>query len=40
MISPIERAFGCIALPYCPPGEAEGPLVYLGGGDHQHDAAS
>jgi len=31
--SPIERAISCIALPYCPPGEAEGHLVDVGTGD-------
>lgn len=33
--APVERPADCIALPYCPPGEIEGPLVYLGDGDPQ-----
>jgi aminopeptidase YwaD len=33
--SPAERELDCIALPYCPPGEIEAPLVYLGDGDPQ-----
>lgn len=35
MTAPLQREFDCIALPYCPPGEIEGPLVYLGDGDPQ-----
>jgi len=31
--SPIERDINCIALPYCPPGDVEGPLVDVGPGD-------
>ncbi|MBI4279324.1 MAG: M28 family peptidase [Armatimonadetes bacterium] len=33
--APIQREMDCIALPYCPPGTVEGPLVYLGDGDPQ-----
>ena len=33
--SPVARAVDCIALPFCPPGEVEGPLVFLGDGDPQ-----
>lgn len=33
--APESRPVDCIALPYCPPGEVEGPLVYLGDGDPQ-----
>ena len=32
---PVERAVSCIALPYCPPGDVEGPLVDVGAGDPQ-----
>lgn len=31
--APVRRDLPCIALPFCPPGEVEGPLVYLGDGD-------
>ncbi|MFO8060183.1 MAG: PA domain-containing protein, partial [Bacillota bacterium] len=34
-LSPRQVEFECIALPYCPPGEVEGPLVYLGDGHPQ-----
>ena len=34
-VSPEEKAFDCIALPFCPPGEVEAPLVYLGDGHPQ-----
>lgn len=34
-MAPVERSFDCIALPFCPPGEIEGPLVYLGDGHPQ-----
>jgi len=33
--APAKRGLDCIALPYCPPGEIEGPLVFLGDGDPQ-----
>lgn len=33
--APAEREVECIALPFCPPGEVEAPLVYLGDGDPQ-----
>ncbi len=33
--SPQARDLDCIALPYCPPGEIEAPLVYLGDGHPQ-----
>ncbi len=33
--APQERELDCIALPYCPPGRVEGPLVYLGDGHPQ-----
>ncbi len=33
--APQERKLDCIALPYCPPGEVEAPLVYLGDGHPQ-----
>lgn len=33
--APVERAVDCIALPFCPPGEVSGRLVYLGDGDPQ-----
>ena len=35
VLSPITRTMECIALPNCPPGIAEGPLVYIGDGDPQ-----
>jgi Zn-dependent M28 family amino/carboxypeptidase len=35
MLEPVSREVPCIALPYCPPGQVEGPLVYLGDGDPQ-----
>lgn len=35
VISPEARSVDCIALPNCPPGVAEGNLVYLGDGDPQ-----
>lgn len=34
-VSPEERSFECIALPYCPAAEVEAPLVYLGDGHPQ-----
>ncbi len=33
--SPKETVMDCIALPFCPPGVVEAPLVYLGEGDPQ-----
>lgn len=33
--APREQSFDCIALPNCPPGEVEAPLVYLGDGHPQ-----
>lgn len=33
--SPKEKALDCIALPFCPAGVVEAPLVYLGEGDPQ-----
>lgn len=33
--APVAQSIDCIALPFCPPGEVEGPLVYLGDGDPQ-----
>lgn len=33
--APESRKVDCIALPFCPPGEVEGPLVFLGDGDPQ-----
>lgn len=35
LTSPVARPIDCIALPFCPPGEVEGPLVFLGDGDPQ-----
>src|SRR5690554_4025579 len=35
VLDPIVREVDCIALPFCPPGEIEGNLVYLGDGDPQ-----
>lgn len=35
MVAPVTREMPCIALPYCPPGEVEGPLLFLGDGDPQ-----
>ena len=35
VISPTACDINCIALPNCPPGEIEGPLVFLGDGDPQ-----
>ncbi len=35
VLAPVSRLIPCIALPYCPPGEVEGPLVFLGDGDPQ-----
>jgi Zn-dependent M28 family amino/carboxypeptidase len=35
MLAPVQRDVPSIALPYCPPGTVEGPLVYLGDGDPQ-----
>ncbi len=32
---PVSREYDCIALPFCPPGEVEAPLVYLGDGHPQ-----
>ena len=34
--SPREGELDCIALPFCPPGTVEGPLVFLGDGDPQN----
>jgi len=33
--APVEAKVDCIALPFCPPGSVEAPLVYLGDGDPQ-----
>lgn len=33
--APREESFECIALPNCPPGKVEAPLVYLGDGHPQ-----
>ncbi len=33
--APVQRSIDAIALPYCPPGTVEAPLVYLGDGDPQ-----
>jgi Zn-dependent M28 family amino/carboxypeptidase len=33
--SPVEKTMDCIALPFCPPGTVEAPLVFLGDGDPQ-----
>ncbi len=33
--APVDRGMDCIALPYCPSGEVEAPLVYLGDGHPQ-----
>jgi aminopeptidase YwaD len=33
--APVETKVDCIALPFCPPGSVEAPLVYLGDGDPQ-----
>jgi Zn-dependent M28 family amino/carboxypeptidase len=33
--APVAREVDCIALPFCPPGTVEAPLVYLGDGDPQ-----
>lgn len=35
VISPNSKEMSCIALPFCPPGVVEAPLVYLGDGDPQ-----
>lgn len=35
VISPVSREIPAIALPFCPPGEVEGELVYLGDGHPQ-----
>ncbi len=35
VFDPIVKEVDCIALPFCPPGEIEGKLVYLGDGDPQ-----
>ena len=35
MTAPFSKAFPCIALPNCPAGMVEAPLVYLGDGDPQ-----
>jgi hypothetical protein len=35
VISPVEMAMECIALPFCPPEVVEAPLVFLGDGDPQ-----
>ncbi|MEX2355934.1 MAG: M28 family peptidase [Thermaerobacterales bacterium] len=36
--APAQQEIGCIALPYCPPGEVTGRLVYLGDGHPQNYA--
>lgn len=33
--APVNRVIDAIALPFCPPGTVEAPLVYLGDGDPQ-----
>lgn len=33
VVDPVQEQLACIALPYCPPGEVEGPLVFLGDGE-------
>ena len=35
IIAPHSQEIDCIALPNCPPGTVEGPLVYIGDGDPQ-----
>ncbi|MGE5653994.1 MAG: M28 family peptidase, partial [Bacillota bacterium] len=40
MLAPMERKLDCIALPNCPPGVVEAPMVYLGDGDPQTYADS
>ena len=35
VVSPVEQAVDCIALPFCPPGTVEAPIVFLGDGDPQ-----
>lgn len=35
VVAPAAKELPCIALPFCPPGEVEGPLVFLGDGDPQ-----
>lgn len=35
MTAPLNKEFSCIALPNCPAGEVEAPLIYLGDGDPQ-----
>jgi len=35
VISPVQKEVDCIALPYCPPGEVQARLVYLGDGNPQ-----
>ncbi len=35
VVSPMEMSLECIALPFCPPGIVEAPLVFLGDGDPQ-----
>ncbi len=35
VVAPVSQEIPCIALPFCPPGEVEGPLVFLGDGDPQ-----
>lgn len=35
VVSPLQQAMDCIALPFCPPGTVEAPIVFLGDGDPQ-----
>ncbi len=35
VVGPVEQEMDCIALPFCPPGTVEAPLVFLGDGDPQ-----
>jgi aminopeptidase YwaD len=35
VVAPASQDIPCIALPFCPPGEVEGPLIFLGDGDPQ-----
>lgn len=35
VVGPVEQVVDCIALPFCPPGTVEAPIVFLGDGDPQ-----
>jgi aminopeptidase YwaD len=35
MTAPVERAFSCVALPYCPAGEIEAELIDVGDGEEE-----